>query len=187
LQFSTAAVPDTAYVFDGESVFAPFGPYYSGPPTTEISGYVDIDSGDGRCIGSGVSFGLVTLTFDNSDPSPPSGLFFIELVPSQIDEASFYVLSSSPTDAINFDNAQPVVGSVQVGAESQAVPEAATNYMAVVGALFLLIWFVTARAIGGRGARFPSQQLHSRIGGSDSVAGTTRSGVPHARCCEQQI
>ena len=127
LNFNSASVPSSDYVFDG--LFSPFPPPSFSGPAAMIKDFTDVGV-PGATILGGASFALLDVDFDKSSANMPSGLFFVELLPFDEDKSSHY--TTFPDGDFTAFAGPLVIGSITV-INAVAVPEPSTRGLLCVG------------------------------------------------------
>ncbi|MCE9552297.1 MAG: hypothetical protein K8T91_02835 [Planctomycetes bacterium] len=150
LKFDTISAADVNYVFQGNSLL-------DNPSTlisaTAVDDFFDFVLDTEVNVEALQSFGLVTLDFDASDPSSPSGYFYIVLAPFNLEVGPWYF----PLDAVaetSFGNTSEesdwlIVGIIGINVEATAVPEPAMELLFLSATALALVGFAR-RAVMGR-------------------------------------
>ena len=141
LRFSSISVASSNYIFDGNSLMYPDQlpqPVLS----SSIEDFFDFPLVGLQTVAPGSPFGLVTIDFDDTDPSPPSGYFQIVLSAFGPLESWYFPDGASETPFANtLDGAQSAVLGVigiNVEAEPAAVPESSALQLAGAAVAILL-------------------------------------------------
>ena len=141
LKFATISAADANYVFQDNSLLEnPTAPVSA----TFIDDFFDFVMDAEALVEAGQCHGLVTLDFDASDPSSPTGIFYVVLSPFDFEAGPWYFPLEGDAET-SFANTPSelgpmIVGIIGINVEATAVPEPSTQ---------LLLWSATALWLGG--------------------------------------